>query len=99
MSASPICTLPLTRNRGSASEEGKKRGVGTPVAKDSAQRPTQAAGGVRKVLSPVIDSRRTQNVETDLDCSTRCLRQMIGVSAETSVIRPTNSQASLCPNR
>jgi hypothetical protein len=35
------------------SEEGKKRGVGTPVAEDSARWPTQAAGGVRKVLSPV----------------------------------------------
>jgi hypothetical protein len=39
------------------SEEGKKRGVGTPVAEDSAQWPTQAAGGIWKVLSPVTDFR------------------------------------------
>ena len=35
--------------------KGNKRGVGTAAAEDSAQWPTQAAGGVRKVLSAVAE--------------------------------------------
>lgn len=37
------------------SEEGKEHRVGTAAAEDSARWPTQAAGGVRQVLSPVTD--------------------------------------------
>src|SRR4051812_16065392 len=49
------------------SEEGKELRVGAAAAEDSARWPTQAAGGVRKVLSSVTDftqSRRDSKCET-----------------------------------
>jgi hypothetical protein len=54
----PLHPAGRPRDRGLAnvdrlSDEGKKRGVATTAAEDSARWPTQAAGGVRKVLSPV----------------------------------------------